>query len=160
MPADVLRWPGIGTLLRWRHARSSLQLLLLLAAAGVVLHGLFGPQVAPANLATVLTWVHYRGLLIVALLAAGNLFCTGCPFVLVRDGARRLRPPTRQWPRRLRRKWIAVALFVAVLFTYELFDLWSLPRATAWLVIGYFGSALLVDLVFTGASFCKYVCPI
>ena len=36
-----------------------------------------------------LTWVHYRGRLIVALLAAGNLFCTGCPFVLVRDAGRR-----------------------------------------------------------------------
>ena len=29
--------------------------------------------------------MHYRGLLIVALLAVGNLFCFGCPFVLVRD---------------------------------------------------------------------------
>jgi hypothetical protein len=52
-----------------------------------VLHGLFGPQIAPRNLATVLTWVHYRGLPVVALLAAGNLFCTGCPFILVRDAA-------------------------------------------------------------------------
>jgi ferredoxin len=158
--ADVLRWPVIGPFLRWRGARTSLQVLLLIAAIAVVAHGLWGPQIAPANMATVLTWVHYRGLLIVALLAAGNLFCTGCPFILVRDGARRLRAPTRHWPRRLRRKWIGVALFVAVLFTYELFDLWSLPRATAWLVISYFAGALAVDLVFSGASFCKYVCPI
>jgi hypothetical protein len=47
-----------------------------------------------------------------------------------------------------------------VLFVYELFDLWSLPRATAWFVIGYFALALVVDLVFAGASFCKYLCPI
>ena len=33
------------------------------------------------------------------------------------------------------------------------------PAATAWLVIGYFGVALLVDLTFTGATFCKFVCP-
>jgi ferredoxin len=134
--------------------------VLLLAAAAVVLHGLLGPQLAPANLATVLTWVHYRGLLIVALLAVGNLFCTGCPFILVRDAARRLRAPSARWPRWLRRKWPGIALFAAVLFLYELFDLWSLPRATAWLVLGYFGAALVVDLFFAGASFCKYVCPI
>ena len=107
-----------------------------------------------------LTWVHYRGLLVVALLAAGNLFCTGCPFVLVRDAGRLVRPPKLSVPRWLRTKWIGIALFVAVLFAYELFDLWALPRATAWLVLAYFASALVVDLIFTGATFCKYLCPI
>ena len=61
---DVLRWPVIGPFLRWRGARTCLQLILLAVAAAVVAHGLWGPQIAPANLATVLTWVHYRGLLI------------------------------------------------------------------------------------------------
>jgi ferredoxin len=158
--SDVFTWPLIGPALRWRHARTALQIAMLGVAVVVVAHGVLGPQLAPANLATVLTWVHYRGLLIVALLAVGNLFCTGCPFILVRDAARRLRAPTARWPRWLRRKWPAIALFVGVLFVYELFDLWALPRATAWLVLGYFGAALAVDLVFAGGSFCKYVCPI
>jgi hypothetical protein len=157
---DLLRWPVIGRLLRWRHARTSLQLIALLIATAVVLHGLFGPQIAPRNLATVVTWVHYRGLLVVMLLAAGNFFCTGCPFVLVRDAGRRVRRPTRAWPAAMRGKWIGVALFAGVLFTYELFDLWALPRATGWLVLAYFAAALVIDLVFTGASFCKHLCPI
>ena len=106
-----------------------------------------------------LTWVHYRGLLIVALLAAGNLFCTGCPFVLVRDTARRLHAPTARWPRWLRRKWPALVLFVAVLFVYELFDLWALPRATAWLVLGYFGAALAIDLTFAGGQLLQVRLP-
>jgi ferredoxin len=158
--SDVLRWPGIGTFLRWRHARTSLQIVLLLVAIIVIIHGLVGPQIAPANLATVLTWVHYRGLLVVALLAAGNFFCTGCPFVLVRDVGRRLHAPSSRWPRWLRTKWIGIALLVSVLFAYELFDLWALPRTTAWLVLAYFAGALTIDLVFTGATFCKYLCPI
>jgi polyferredoxin len=157
---DVLRWPVVGRLLRWRHARTALQLALLCVAVAVVWHGLFGTDIAPANLATVLTWVHYRGLLVIVLLAAGNFFCAGCPFVLVRDWGRRLHAPARLWPKRLRGKWIAIALFVAVLFTYELFDLWALPRGTAWLVIAYFGAALAVDLVFKGATFCKHLCPL
>ena len=44
--------------------------------------------------------------------------------------------------------------------SYELFDLWALPAATAWLVIGYFAAALLVDTLFSGAAFCKHVCPV
>jgi hypothetical protein len=158
--SDVLRWPVIGGFLRWRHARTTLQLLLLVAAGVVILHGLLGPQIAPANLATVLIWVHYRGLLAIVLLAAGNFFCMGCPFVLVRDVGRRIRPPRLRWPRSLRTKWIGMALFIAVLFAYELFDLWALPRATAYLVLAYFGAALSIDLVFSGATFCKYLCPI
>lgn len=159
-PSDVLRWPLVGSFLRWRYARTSLQLVLLFVAAVLVLHGLFGPQVAPANLATVLSWVQYRGWLILALLIAGNFFCTACPFVLVRDQGRRLRAPKLKWPRWLRAKWIGIALVIGVLFAYELFDLWGLPRATAWLVLGYFAAALVIDLLFTGATFCKYLCPI
>src|SRR5262245_55746261 len=157
---DVLRWPLVGSFLRWRYARTALQLALLCVASVLVVHGIFGTQVAPANLATVLTWVQYRGWLIIALLAAGNVFCTGCPFVLVRDAGRRLRMPSRRWPRWLRIKWIGIGLFVAVLFTYELFDLWALPRATAWLVLAYFARAFAIDLLFAGATFCKYLCPI
>jgi polyferredoxin len=157
---DLLRWPILGRYLRWRHARTSLQLMLLALAAVVVFHGLSGPDLAPQNLASVLTWVHYRGLLVLTLLVAGNVFCMGCPFVLVRDAARRLHQPRRSWPRRLRTKWVALALLVLVLFVYEWLNLWALPRGTAWLVLAYFGAALAVDLVFAGAGFCKYVCPI
>ena len=46
-----------------------------------------------------------------------------------------------------------------MLFTYELFDLWALPRATALLVLGYFGAAMAIDLVFAGGTVCKYICP-
>ena len=158
--SDVLRWPLVGRVLRWRRLRTASQIVLLLVAIAIVLHGLFGSDVGPKNLSTVLTWIHYRGLLIGALLAVGNVFCGACPMILVRDLGRRMHPPARHWPRRLRGKWIALTLFAAVLFAYELFDLWSLPAATAWLVVGYFAAALLVDTMFTGAAFCKHVCPV
>ena len=157
---DVLRLPVAGALLRWRHSRLALQLTLLAAAVIVVLHGLLGPQIAPRNLSTVLTAIHWRGLLVIAIVAAGNVFCAACPMVLVRDAGRRFATPRFSWPRALRRKWIAVGLLILALFWYELFDLWELPRATAWVVLGYFGLALAIDLSFKGASFCKYVCPV
>lgn len=157
---DLLRWPVVGPVLGWRRFRTTLQIVLLLVAAAVVVHGLAGPDLAPLNLATVLTWIHYRGLLIGALLVAGNVFCTACPMILVRDLGRRLHPPARSWPRWLGAKRVAIALFALILFAYERFDLWALPEATAWLVIGYFGAALIVDLTFRGAAFCKHVCPV
>ena len=157
---DVLRLPLVGSFLRWRHSRMLLQLGLLAIAAAVVAHGLFGPDIAPRNLSTVLTSIHWRGLLVVSIVVVGNLFCTACPMILVRDAGRRIVAPRFTWPRRLRRKWLAVVLLVLVLFSYELFDIWEAPAATAWLVLGYFAAALTVDLLFKGASFCKHVCPI
>lgn len=157
---DLLRAPLLGRLLRWRHARLALQLPLLALAALLVWHGLAGPQLAPRNLSTLLVWVHWRGLLVLGLLAAGNVFCMACPFLLPREAARRLFAPPLAWPAALRSKWIAAALLVGVLFAYELLDLWASPWATAWLVVGYFAVALAVDALFRGASFCKWVCPI
>lgn len=146
--------------LRWRHARTAMQLPLFAVAVAMVAHGLLGPQLAFRNLATLLTWVHYRGALVLVLLAAGNLFCMACPFMLPRTLARRFFKPTRRWPRWLRSKWLAVGLFVLILFAYELFDLWSSPWWTAWLIVAYFAAALAVDSVFKDASFCKWVCPL
>ena len=157
---DLLRLPLLGRFLHWRHVRFVLQLPLFLLAAVLVLHGLYGPDLAPKNLATLVTWVHYRGLLVLVLLAAGNFFCMGCPFLLPRELARRLFRPIWNWPRLLRNKWLAVALFVLILFAYEVFSLWGAPRWTAWLIIGYFVSALVVDALFKHGSFCKWVCPI
>jgi ferredoxin len=157
---DLFRLPAAGAVLRWRHLRLLLQVSVLALATLVVVHGLFGPQIAPRNLATVLTSIHWRGLLIVSIVVVGNLFCAACPMILVRDVGRRLIAPRRSWPRALRLKWVGLAGLVAVLFSYELFDLWAQPAATVWIVIGYFAAALAVDLVFKGASFCKYVCPI
>lgn len=159
-PFDLLRVTGLRRFLRWRHARVAMQLPLLALALVIVVHGLTGPELAPKNLATLLVWVHYRGALVLALLLVGNLFCMGCPLLLPRDLLRRFVTPRFHWPRFARNKWLALALFVGVLFTYELFDLWGAPRATAWLIIAYFVGATLVDALFKGAAFCKYVCPV
>lgn len=157
---DLLRVPFLGGLLRWRHARTLLQIPLFIVSIAMILHGLFGPSLAPKNLATTLTWVHFRGALVLVLLIAGNVFCLACPFMLVRNLARKFFRPVRNWPRRLRNKWLSLSLFVAMLFVYEWFDLWASPWWTAWLIVAYFAGALLVDALFKHAAFCKFVCPI
>ena len=98
---DLLRVPVLGSLLKQRHARTLLQIPLFVISAAMILHGLFGPQLAPRNLATTLTWVHFRGALILVLLLAGNFFCLACPFMLVRNLVRKFVRPVRNWPRSL-----------------------------------------------------------
>ena len=157
---DWLRVPVLGRFLRWRHARTAMQIPLFAFAVLMIVHGLFGPQLSARNAASLLTWIHFRGGVLIALLVAGNLFCMACPFMLPRELARRFFKPVLHWPRRLRTKWLSLALFVLILFAYELFDLWSNPRWTAGLILAYFAGALVVDGLFKKASFCKWVCPI
>ncbi len=159
-PFDLLDLPGVGRFLRRRYARTVLQLPFLIVALLMVYDGFAGPQSAPENAATVLGWVYFRGLVVLGLLVAGNLFCMGCPFMLVRNWSRRFVHPRRPWPRLLRNKWPAIAVFGGFLFAYELFDLWATPWWTAWIIVIYFLGCMAVDGVFRGASFCKYVCPV
>jgi cytochrome c oxidase assembly factor CtaG len=157
---DLLGTPLLGRFLRWRHARLALQLPMAVLAAALILDGLRGPQVAAVNLAGVLPWIHWRGLLILSLLAAGNVFCMACPFTLPRRLAGRWLGRGPSWPPWLRTKWLAVALLALFLWAYETFSLWNSPRWTAWIAIGYFLAAFAVDGLFRSGTFCKYVCPI
>jgi ferredoxin len=159
-PFDLLRVPLIGRVMRWKFFRPSLQAAMFVLALAVIADGLFGPQVSTMNLAGVLPWTHWRGLTVIALLAAGNLFCMVCPFTFFRDFGRRFLPGGRRWPRMLRTKWLAAGLLAAFFWAYEFFDLWDSPWLTAWVIAAYFAAAFLIDGFFRGASFCKFVCPI
>lgn len=159
-PLDFLAIPLLGSFLKWRHSRAILQAPVLILSLIMIGHALAGPRLAPKNLGSLLTWVHFRGLVVLAILLVGNLFCMACPFMFVRDWARKWITPRWNWPRPLRNKWPAISLFVLVLLLYELFDLWSDPWWTGVMIVGYFLAALLVDLLYRRASFCKFVCPI
>jgi polyferredoxin len=133
-----------------------MQAVLLIISGFIIFDGLFGPQQAPKNLATVTAWVHYRGFIVLALLMVGNLFCMACPFMLPRELGRWL-GARLGWqgkvPRALRHKWLAVTLLIVFFFTMNCdFDQ---PWLTQ-LIVGYFLTALVVDTFFKG-RLCKYV---
>ena len=157
---DLLHIPILGAALRWKYSRRMTQAVMLFIAFAIVVDGFLGPRMAPMNLAGVLPWIHWRGLVILALLIAGNFFCMACPFMLPRELAKRILPARLRWPARLRSKWFAAGLLVLYLWAYEAFSLWNSPAWTAWIVVGYFVAAFAIDGLFRGAAFCKYVCPI
>lgn len=160
---DVLSWTGLRRFVRWRYARFALQLPLLILALFVIVDGLTGRQLAPRNVATTATWLHYRGLVVIALALVGNAFCAACPLMLTRgpaDWVKRRLPRELRWPAWLRSKWAVAALVLAVLLSYEVFDLWASPWLTAWLAIAYFVGAFAIDALFPAGTFCRYVCPL
>ena len=161
---DLFTLPAVGAFFKSRYGRQSLQAVLLLASAAIIVDGLFGHQMSSMNLAGIVPWTYARALFVLALLLVGNLFCMSCPFMLPRELAKKLagalgfaRLP---WPRALRGKWLSAALLGLFFWAYEAFALWDSPLRTASLLLAYFLTAFLLDSIFRGASFCKYVCPL
>ena len=157
---DLLRIPLLGRLLQGRWGRLLFQFLLGLVLLLIIYDGFTGPQLAPANNATVLSWVHYRGIVILLLLLAGNFFCMACPFTLPRTLARRLSIRGRRWPASLRNKWTAIGSIFLIFWLYEWLDLWASPLLTAWVAVAYIAVAFALESFFSESAFCKYVCPL
>ncbi|MCU0474916.1 MAG: FesM [Anaerolineae bacterium] len=157
---DLLRVPVLGRLMKSRNGRLVLQLPFLAIAALLVYDGFTGAQDAARNLATVVPWVHFRGVAVIVLLLVGNLFCMGCPFTLPRTLARRFVRPRRRFPRILRNKWLAVLGLLLLFFSYEWLNYWASPLLTAWLIVAYFGASFALEFLFDESPFCKYVCPL
>ena len=159
-PLDLLRLPMVGNLLRARYGRMALQSIAFIATFMVIADGFRGHPMGAMNLAGVLPWTYVRALGVVGLLVLGNIFCMSCPFMLPRELGHRLGLAKLRWPRWLRTKWLAIVLMICFFWSYEAFAIWDHPSRTAWLLIAYFAAAFVVDTLFRGASFCKYVCPL
>jgi ferredoxin len=150
----------LGHLFRWRYARPLLQAPLLVLSVVMILHGLFGPTLAPkesGHNAELASLSRRAG---AGAAVRGEFFLSGLPFHAGASGGATILQASVHMAASLRNKWLSVGLFVLILFTYELFDLWSSPWWTAWLIVAYFLSVLVVDGFFKHASFCKFVCPI
>jgi polyferredoxin len=110
-------------------------------AVFVIVDGFTGRQLAPRNVATTSVWLHYRGLVVIALALFGNAFCAACPLMLTRGLTRWLErrlPRKYPWPKALKNKYLIVVILGLYFFSYEYFDLWASPWLTAWLAVGYF----------------------
>ena len=157
---DVLALPVIGVVLKSARVRGGIRWVMLIGALAIIVDGLVGPREASTNIAGTWTWTHWRGFAAITLVAGGNLACMTCPLIAPRTFLRRFITPRFRWPRALSTKWLAAVLIMAWLLSYEIWSLWDSSFATAWIIAGYFVAVTVVDLLFEGATFCKWLCPI
>ena len=159
---DLLRVPLLGRFLRWRHARLALQLPL--CAGGRADHlrrALRARRSRAMNLAGVVPWIHWRGLADPRAAGGGQHLLHGVSVSVAADACPPLAAGRASWPRRLRSKWLAVALLVLFLWAYEAFALWDSPWLDGVACPGVFCSRPSSSTASSAApSFCKYLCPI
>lgn len=133
-----------------------------------ILAGLIGTPVGSHNFAIIFVWIAWwTALKLVFIPLGGRSWCSVCPLPLPGEWLQRgnliqKRSPRRiagfHWPKKLRGAWLQAALFLVI----GIFSAVTLTdaRITAWILVGLFGMAAMLSLLFEGRAFCKYICPI
>ncbi|UCC93841.1 MAG: hypothetical protein JSW25_04015, partial [Thermoplasmata archaeon] len=68
---DLLQFPGLGRLLRWRWLQPLLEVPMLALFILVIIVGIWGTQEPSQNLATMLIWVYWWSLVIFSFIFVG-----------------------------------------------------------------------------------------
>jgi hypothetical protein len=150
-PLDLLRVPRLGTFLRWRHARTTLQVCALALAVAILLDGFFGPQLAPRNLAGVIPWVHWRGSWSSPSWWWGTSSAWPAPSCS-HAGSPSASSRRVELARLLRSKWLAVGSSCVFFWAYEAYSLWASPWLTAWVAGAYFLGAFVGGRLLQGGG--------
>ncbi len=164
---DLLSVGWIRVCLRSRVFRFVLQAMVVALFVMIIAAGLFGNQNPALNIAPILTWTVWWGMLIVLIMFAGKAWCYVCPWdaiagwteklslVRMTDEGLSLR---MKWPRVVRNIWIATILFVGLTWIELGFGVTMKPRITAYLAIAMLLMAMVSALLFDRKSFCRYGC--
>ena len=129
--------------------------------------GLWGNQNPAQNIAPILTWTIWWGLLIVLILFAGKAWCYVCPWDALAEWSEKLSLWRKiddglslgwKWPKVIRNISIATILFVGLTWIELGFGVTMRPRVTAYLAIAMLLMAVGSALLFDRKSFCRYGC--
>lgn len=165
---DLYHISWIRLLFERRWLQFLIRALTLAVFVFTIAAGLFGSQVGSHNFAIIFVWIAWwTAFKLVLIPMGGRSWCSVCPIPLpgewlqqggiLENHSRRLGLNLR-WPKRLRGSWLQsggfllIGLFSAVILTDA--------RLTAWILLGLFGLAVGLSLIFERRSFCSYLCPI
>jgi len=164
---DLFHIPWLRPLFESRWPQFSMRALTLAGFVFTIAAGLFGSPIGSHNFAIIFVWIAWWTALKLAFIPfGGRSWCSVCPIPMpgewlqgggIIEKRRRIGLNLR-WPKRLRGSWLQsggfllIGLFSAVTLTDA--------RLTAWILLGLFGLAIGLSLVFERRAFCSYLCPI
>lgn len=164
---DLLRIRWISAAAQSRVFRFSLRAVVAALFVVIIAAGLFGNQNPALNIAPILTWTVWWGMLIVLILFAGKAWCYVCPWDAMAEWTEKLAFWRKtndglgaglKWPRVVRNVLIATILFVGLTWIELGFGVTMRPRVTAYLAIAMLLMAVVSALLFDRKSFCRYGC--
>ena len=120
---DLLGVSWIGAALRSRVFRFSMQAICVFAFLAIIVAGLFGHQNPALNIAPIMTWTIWWGMLIVLIMFAGKAWCYVCQWDAIAGWIEKLSfwrktddglSLNMKWPRLVRNILIATVIFVGL----------------------------------------------
>ncbi|OGC77892.1 MAG: hypothetical protein A2Z27_03145 [candidate division Zixibacteria bacterium RBG_16_50_21] len=165
---NLFSFPWIRPLLQSRWPQFLIRALALAGFVFTIAAGLFGSRVGSHNFAIIIVWIAWWTALKLAFIPlGGRSWCSICPIPLPGEWLQQggIFTKSRQrfglnlrWPKRLKGSWLQSSGFLLI----GLFSAITLTdaRVTAWVLLGLFGLAIGLSLVFERRAFCSYLCPI
>ena len=170
---DLTRFRLLRTLLRKRWFQFMLVLPNQAIFWLVIVAGVVGRQIAPANIATAITWYLWFCIVFVLMVGVGRGWCAMCPFGGAGEWLQRKSLFKRKdgsvglglkYPERLAKYGLlpAVGIFLLMTFVEEYFNVAGpgAPLDTALLVAFILVFSGTTFLVFERRVFCRYLCPL
>ena len=158
---DLLMFPILGRILKWRGLQPSLEIPGVILFLVVIVVGIWGTQEPSQNLATMLIWVYWWSLVIFSFVFVGRIWCMICPLGAVGEWVhRRIGTLGKHWPKKLRNLWPAHIFFITLTGVDMVIGIDIMPGFTGAFILSLIVMAVLFGVVFEHRTFCRYVCPI
>jgi len=165
---NLYRLPWLRPLISSRWPQLLIRILALSGFLFTITAGLFGTLVGGHNFAIIFVWIAWWTALKLAFIPlGGRSWCSICPIPLPGEWLQRggilitgkhRRGFNLHWPKQLRGSWMQSSSFL-VLGMFSALTLTD-PHVTGWVLLGLFGLATGLSLIFEKRAFCSYLCPI
>lgn len=157
---NLLDIPSIKRFLKSAWFLPVFQVPMLLFFIIIIVAGLFDIQMGDRNIATLLMWTVWWAGIIFTFVFFGRIWCMMCPYGALQDWIQRLFTFNRDFPKPIRNIWLSSFLFFGLTWWDSYGGLVNKPALTAYVLLGFFVTAVGIAVVFKGRAFCRYVCPI
>lgn len=157
---NLLDVPWIGRFVKSGWFQPSFQIPVFIVFMIIIVAGLFDVQQGDRNMATLLMWTIWWAAIIFTFVFVGRVWCMMCPVGALQDWMGRLVKAVRQFPKGFRNIYLSSFVFFGLTWWDSYSGIVNKPALTAYLLLGFFGVAGAMALVFRGRTFCRYVCPI
>ncbi|MEW6601688.1 MAG: 4Fe-4S binding protein [Nitrospirota bacterium] len=157
---NILDIPSVNRFFKSAWFQPLFQIPMLIFFIIIIIAGLFDVQMGDRNIATLLMWTIWWAGIIFTFVFLGRIWCMMCPYGALQDWVQRLFSFNKNFPKSIRNIWLSSFLFFGLTWWDSYGGLVNKPALTAYILLGFFATAVVIAVVYKGRAFCRYVCPI
>ncbi|KJS16259.1 MAG: histidine kinase [Peptococcaceae bacterium BRH_c4b] len=159
---NFLLWPSIENIFKKGVLISWLRRFTATIFISIILLLLLAPKVAIDNLIFTLVWCLWWPALAIISPFLGRVWCTVCPFAFIMEFVQKKLHLNKPVPNLLKKyDYLFITfLFLFIFWTEIVFGMRSSPKNTVILLFSIQLAAIIVGIIFTRHTWCRYLCPL